>query len=355
MKIANDVVTWLKQWFYDEDEIDTKVQGLQSQINNKASQSDLNTTNSNVTVLQALVDGKVDKVVGKGLSTEDYTSAEKTKLAGIEAEANKTVVDSSLNTESTNPVQNKVITVALSTKANQSHNHSISQVSGLQTQLSSLDSRIDNLESIKAIEVVSTLPTASADTMNRLYIISENNKINVYYTEQNGSSYSWHKMDSDILDELSIDWSDVLNNPFSSSTPSSFANAIHNHDDRYYTEHEVQDLLGFKADTSHNHTASDISITDSYIIEDWGVSNQEDFDSLAYNGITTIGHNLQNKINTSDIANNLTTTTAGKVLDARQGKILSDSIITSIYLVPKSSDANGKIIFYTGDEPSNNS
>ena len=35
--------------------------------------------------------GKVDKVVGKQLSTEDYSTAEKGKLAGIEAEANKYV------------------------------------------------------------------------------------------------------------------------------------------------------------------------------------------------------------------------------------------------------------------------
>ncbi|WP_242960824.1 pyocin knob domain-containing protein [Clostridium peptidivorans] len=33
--------------------------------------------------------GKVDKIVGKQLSTEDYTTTEKNKLAGIEAEANK--------------------------------------------------------------------------------------------------------------------------------------------------------------------------------------------------------------------------------------------------------------------------
>ena len=54
--------------------------------------------------------GKVDKVQGKQLSTEDYTSAEKTKLGGIEAEANKTIVDSTLSNVSTNPVQNKVVT-----------------------------------------------------------------------------------------------------------------------------------------------------------------------------------------------------------------------------------------------------
>ena len=35
---------------------------------------------------------------------------------------------------------------------------------------------------------------------------------------------------------------------------------------------------------------------------------------------------LQGKVNTSDIANNLTTTDSGKVLDARQGKALNDSL-----------------------------
>jgi hypothetical protein len=39
---------------------------------------------------------KVDKAEGKGLSTEDYTTEEKQKLTGIEAEATKTIVDSTL-------------------------------------------------------------------------------------------------------------------------------------------------------------------------------------------------------------------------------------------------------------------
>ena len=41
---------------------------------------------------------KVDKVEGKGLSTNDYTNDEKTKLAGIEAGANKTVIANNLTT-----------------------------------------------------------------------------------------------------------------------------------------------------------------------------------------------------------------------------------------------------------------
>ena len=47
-----------------------------------------------------LLSGKVDKVEGKGLSTNDYTTAEKTKLEGIEAGANATTVVDALNSTS---------------------------------------------------------------------------------------------------------------------------------------------------------------------------------------------------------------------------------------------------------------
>lgn len=60
------------------------------------------------------------------LSKED-----KSKLDGIATEANKTVVDSSLSSSSTNPVQNKVVTSALDGKANSSHTHTASQISDL--------------------------------------------------------------------------------------------------------------------------------------------------------------------------------------------------------------------------------
>lgn len=66
------------------------------------------------------------------LSKED-----KSKLDGIAIEANKTVVDSSLSSSSTNPVQNKVVNSALSGKANSSHSHSISNITNLQSALDS--------------------------------------------------------------------------------------------------------------------------------------------------------------------------------------------------------------------------
>ena len=58
----------------------------------------------------------VAKEAGKGLSTNDYTTTEKNKLAGIEAEANKTILDNALSDSSENGVKNYVIKAGLDTK-----------------------------------------------------------------------------------------------------------------------------------------------------------------------------------------------------------------------------------------------
>lgn len=65
---------------------------------------------------------KVDKESGKGLSTNDYTSVEKEKLAGIADGANKTVVDEALDDTSENPVQNKTVASAISNISGQIEN-----------------------------------------------------------------------------------------------------------------------------------------------------------------------------------------------------------------------------------------
>ena len=49
--------------------------------------------NSDIQALEAAMDTKVDKVSGKQLSTEDYTTAEKEKLAGIAAGAQANVIE----------------------------------------------------------------------------------------------------------------------------------------------------------------------------------------------------------------------------------------------------------------------
>ena len=85
---------------------------------------------SNIDNLQSTLDSKVDSVDGKGLSTNDYTTAEKNKLAGIDTGANKTIVDSELSSTSTNPVQNKVVSTALDGKSDTSHGHYLDSLYG---------------------------------------------------------------------------------------------------------------------------------------------------------------------------------------------------------------------------------
>lgn len=54
---------------------------------------------------------------------ESLNTTDKTKLDGIAAGANKTIVDSALSSTSTNPVQNKIVNSALAGKSNNGHTH----------------------------------------------------------------------------------------------------------------------------------------------------------------------------------------------------------------------------------------
>lgn len=90
----------------------SKLAGIAEGATNNVVDTSLSTSSTNAIQNKAVasaLNNKVTVVSGKGLSTNDYTNDEKTKLAGIATGANKTIVDSSLNTSSTNPVQNKVV------------------------------------------------------------------------------------------------------------------------------------------------------------------------------------------------------------------------------------------------------
>lgn len=96
--------------------IPTKTSDLTND-SNFVSSSDLSNNYYNKTQTDNLLDTKVDKVTGKGLSTEDYTTAEKTKLAGIESEANKTVVVQTTGSSTTDVMSQNAVSTQLDSKA----------------------------------------------------------------------------------------------------------------------------------------------------------------------------------------------------------------------------------------------
>lgn len=150
-KTITGIVAWLKGWFYDKDEITSKEQALQTQINNKASTSDLNTTNGNVTNLS---NSKADKNGGVGQITD-------------------TVAHSNLGTAA--GAKQSDINIAI-------------------------DNKIGALNSVEFVRTVTTRPTASADTMNAIYVVTGNSSSTgsayaMYVTVKNGNDYSWEKVD----------------------------------------------------------------------------------------------------------------------------------------------------------------
>ena len=148
IKSFNDIIAFL-DGISDSEDLESIVASIEQQIAGKQDKiDDLATIRSGAalgaTALQTHQDisGKVDKVSGKGLSTNDYTTTEKNKLSGIESGAEVNVqsdwnvtdstsdafiknkptipsaitVDSSLSSTSTNPVQNKVVKEAIDAK-----------------------------------------------------------------------------------------------------------------------------------------------------------------------------------------------------------------------------------------------
>lgn len=118
--------------------IKSKCDGLYQPRGSYASSSHTHTI-ANVSNLQSTLDSKasVSHTHSNATATASgfMSNTDKSKLDGVSAGANQTIVDASFSATSTNPVQNKVVKAALDSKASSSHTHTTSQVSGLDSAL----------------------------------------------------------------------------------------------------------------------------------------------------------------------------------------------------------------------------
>lgn len=114
------------------------------------------------------VDGKVDKVTGKGLSTNDYTTADKNKLSGIAENANNYSLPVATSKALGGVKSGTDITVDASGNVSvndNSHNHTVANVTGLQDVLDS-KATTDYVDT-KVAGIVDSAPEA-LDTLNEL-------------------------------------------------------------------------------------------------------------------------------------------------------------------------------------------
>lgn len=136
---THDVATQnINGFLSKEDKV--KLDGIAEGANKTIVDSSLSGSSTNP-VQNKVVKGALDSKAGTSIATGSdnglMSSTDKNKLNGIAIGANKTIVDASLSGSSTNPVQNKVVNNALNGKANSSHNHSISNITNLQSTLNS--------------------------------------------------------------------------------------------------------------------------------------------------------------------------------------------------------------------------
>ena len=109
-----------------------------------------------------LLDSKVDKVIGKGLSTNDFTNAYKSVLDSY-------TVDSTLDSSSTNPIQNGTVTDALNTKQPKTLSSPIT-IGGVTS--ATVESALGNLNSLcdTKLPIVTSLPLTPSNQETVLYV-----------------------------------------------------------------------------------------------------------------------------------------------------------------------------------------
>lgn len=146
-----------------------------------------------ISKIKTALSGKVDVVSGKGLSTNDYTSAEKQKLSGIASGAQVNVIESvKVNGTALTP-SSKAVDVTVPTKTSQLSNdsgyqsatsvESIITAKGYQTQSqvqSLINSAVGNITSIR-YEKVTSLPATGSNGV--IYLIAHSHGTQDIYDE----------------------------------------------------------------------------------------------------------------------------------------------------------------------------
>lgn len=146
-----------------------------------------------ISKIKAALNGKVDVVSGKGLSTNDYTNAEKNKLSDIASGAQVNVIESvKVNGTKLTP-SSKAVDVTVPTKTSQLTNdsgyqsatsvESIITAKGYQTQSqvqSLINSAVGNITSIR-YEKVTSLPATGSNGV--IYLVAHSHGTQDIYDE----------------------------------------------------------------------------------------------------------------------------------------------------------------------------
>ena len=123
---------------------------------------------------KAELGNKVSKEDGKGLSTEDYTTAEKTKLGGIQTGAQVNVIESVKINGVAQGVDRKAVDIAVPTKVSQLSNDSKFQTEAEVT--GKVNSAV--ADKVNQTQMTSAISAATTDMATRAYVTQQLANIN---------------------------------------------------------------------------------------------------------------------------------------------------------------------------------
>lgn len=256
------------------------------------------------------IDNKVDKVQGKGLSTNDYTTNDMNKLAGVATGATKNIVDSSMSDSSTNAVQNKVI--------KQYVDETIDGVSGggsIELQSYAKKSELADVATSGSYNDLSNkpvIPSKTSDLTNDSNFLTSHqdisgkenasNKTSSWNSTTNNTRYPTEKLVKDSLDNK-VNVGDIKDNLTSTDTNKPLSAK---------QGKELKSLVDAKANSNHTHS--------QYLTEHQSLANYvTNSDSRLSDARTPTSHShgdLQNdgRVGTSNNASkNVVTDSSGRI------------------------------------------
>ena len=201
-----------------------------------------------------LSQNKVDKVPGKGLSEADFTSEEKTKLDNLPANPAPQA------TTYTKDEVNNLIKDFITASVNNLVNYYLKGETYTKEEVQTLINAVKQF----TYESVQTLPTASAATMNKIYLVPSTNPktqnvkdefITVVTVDQGMTTYSWEQIGTTTIDlsnyytiaQTDAAITNALNAALASySTTGQMNTAIATALSNYYTKSEVDLMMSGK-------------------------------------------------------------------------------------------------------------
>lgn len=319
---------------------------LQGNINNLE-----DTVTGEVSRIDTALNTKVDKVAGKGLSSRDFTEAEKTKLANIDIRANRTIVDDELNPLSTNPVQNAVICAEFYNK-----DDIVSLLNNIETGSGKLLSIYIDEDTGDLIVDDDGFHYYNSDEVDEGFTIDVTKQASpdagyfATYVIKQGGIQKGVKINIPkdfLLKSASVETSSQNNYPIQGiNAGDKYIDFVLNVKDASETEEHLYLNLH---DLTDIYTADEVTLTCS--------NNQFSIKSVPVAKITGVlpanqvtHQDISGKVNKTDIQDNLTSTATDKPLSANQGKLLQGNKLDKSQGSNNAgknvvTDSNGDIVF----------